>query len=321
MLWVFNIAYIVPVSLMRCDICPLNCDKYSFCGGFIFSDKSMDRIYYNLKIKMVSIERFGLYHFLPGETTLSITTSGCNMSCLFCPEFEIIFHKSFAHNLDSMLGSIMNKIAEASPRIVGFYCNSLLDAELISNIRHHFNGNIVAISHGFADISQQRKLLSNVDGILIRFFGFSEESYSKLCTIPDGYRYAQRLLELASSLGIHTEVEFYIVPGVTDIDEFRMFIQILKNFRNPILHLKRFRPSFLMRDRSPTSARELLKFYNLAREDLWYVYGDLWHSDLNNTFCPNNHVVLRRFGWNLLENNIQKNKCRFCGVPIPGRFI
>jgi len=38
-----------------------------------------------------------------------------------------------------------------------------------------------------------------------------------------------------------------------------------------------------------------------------------------NTYCPHcGKILIKRYGYTLLENNIVNGKCKFCGTPIPG---
>src|SRR3989338_1579232 len=80
---------------VQCQLCP------HFC--FLkLGEIGKCRVRQNVKGKLISlvygkpcslaldnIEKKPLYHFLPGEKTLTIATAGCNLACGFCQNWEI----------------------------------------------------------------------------------------------------------------------------------------------------------------------------------------------------------------------------------------
>ncbi|MEX0569193.1 MAG: hypothetical protein Q6363_008560 [Candidatus Njordarchaeota archaeon] len=303
---------------MKCSICPISCEEFGFCGGFFFNNNSWQRVYYNLKIVEATVEQIGFYHFCPGQRSILVISSGCNLPCIFCPEHDTVFEKKFAWSLDRAYSTILSEIHSRNPQIIGFYCNSILDSEVIARLKKFYWGKIVAKSNGFLSNKSINFLLDHVDGIIIRFLGFSVSSYCRLSVHPYGYKYAIKTLKAAITKNIHTEIEFHIVPGVTSEDEFMQFIDVLDTIKKDIpLHLKRFYPDFLEKSRAPTKTELLMRFYRLAKKKLRYVYTDLWYPHTNDTYCPNGHRVIRRLGWKVIEKNLIHNKCKICGAPIP----
>lgn len=80
---------------VHCFLCPQNCvidrDKYGACR----SRKNIDGTLYSTiygkvaAIHMDPIEKKPLYHFEPGRTILSVGTTGCNLHCEFCQNYQI----------------------------------------------------------------------------------------------------------------------------------------------------------------------------------------------------------------------------------------
>ncbi len=306
---------------MVCGLCPFNCEKLSLCGALLFSPSGYRRIYYNYRLETTTIEKFGLYHFYPGSNVLKVVTYGCNLSCKLCDEYRTIFLRKEAYDAGLITHKILDLLAYDSINIVGFYCNSILDLDMIASLRKFFSGRIIAVTHGFGSSEAQRKLATLVDALIIRFFGFSKYSYSKICSVPYGFKYALRLLNFLSKTYRHVEVEFYVIPGITTITEFESFLTELSRSGIPIiLHIKRFVPNFLMNCKSPTSTRDLLRYYNIARKFHQYVYADVWHSSINDTYCTNGHIIIKREGWKTKFINIKNGRCAKCGVAVPGFF-
>ena len=61
--------------------------------------------------------------------------------------------------------------------------------------------------------------------------------------------------------------------------------------------------------------------WQMARKKgIHYAYiGNIPAHDGNNTYCPKcRKLLIRRIGYDVLENNITGGKCKFCVQVIPG---
>jgi pyruvate formate lyase activating enzyme len=123
--------------------------------------------------------------------------------------------------------------------------------------------------------------------------------------------------------GIHTEVTMLIIPGYNDDEElFKQNISFLAEISRDIpLHISRFFPHYKMKDVPPTPKETLTHFYNLAREELNYVYvGNLPDPKFEITYCPNcGNPVIIRHGYSV-ENRLEGDRCPYCGYKIHGVF-
>jgi len=80
----------LPDHFVRCTLCPHECriapDHRGVCGvrinrgGRLFTQVG-DRI---VSAEIDPIEKKPLFHFLPGSSTYSVATVGCNLRCRFC---------------------------------------------------------------------------------------------------------------------------------------------------------------------------------------------------------------------------------------------
>ena len=76
-------------------------------------------------------------------------------------------------------------------------------------------------------------------------------------------------------------------------------------------------------NKKPTKFETLLKAYNIAKNmGLKYVYlGNLSTTETSTTYCKNcNKPLLIRKGYNLIENNLEDDKCKFCKTRLDGMF-
>jgi pyruvate formate lyase activating enzyme len=80
---------------VRCDLCAHRCrirpGKLGVCAVRENRDGTLYTLVYGRSISAAvdPIEKKPLYHFLPGTTSFSIATPGCNFRCLFCQNADI----------------------------------------------------------------------------------------------------------------------------------------------------------------------------------------------------------------------------------------
>ena len=82
-------------NMVHCYLCSHHCriapDKFGFCGVRQNLGGRLHTLVYGEAIAshVDPIEKKPLYHFLPGSTSYSIATIGCNFRCGFCQNWEI----------------------------------------------------------------------------------------------------------------------------------------------------------------------------------------------------------------------------------------
>ncbi len=87
------------------------------------------------------------------------------------------------------------------------------------------------------------------------------------------------------------------------------------------LFFSRFTPQYRLGNLPPTPIETLEKAREIAlKTGLRYVYiGNVPGHPAENTYCPGcGRILIRRYGYEILENNIRDGKCVFCGRKIPG---
>jgi pyruvate formate lyase activating enzyme len=71
----------------------------------------------------------------------------------------------------------------------------------------------------------------------------------------------------------------------------------------------------------PTPVNTLKNARDIAvQEGLKHVYiGNVPGLNAENTVCPKcSKVVVERKGYSIIQNNIEKGKCKFCSSPVAG---
>ena len=120
------------------------------------------------------------------------------------------------------------------------------------------------------------------------------------------------------------EITNLIIPTANDSDEdLRNLCLWIKDNLGPDtpVHFSRFFPMYKLLDLSPTPLKTLVRAKKIAESvGLRYVYiGNIPQHIGEDTICPNcRKILVKRIGYNVLENNIVNGKCKFCGYKISG---
>ena len=318
---------------VQCELCPWQCVVSPGNRGHCDVRVNRDGIYYSLVYGRVAtyhsdpIEKKPFFHFLPQSTAFSIATTGCNVDCKFCQNWELAQRKP--EELPSYPFTPKEIIDEAKKwncRSVAFTYNEptvfteyLYDIAVqgkLQNIRS------VIISNGFINKIPLMDLCKVVDGYKVDLKAFTEKYYQDVV----GGRLSPVLDTLVTlkSQGVWTEIVYLIIPTLNDdMEKIReMSGWIVRELGPDIpVHFSRFYPNYKLKNLPPTPVATLEKARNTAMDcGLNYVYmGNVPGHEGENTFCPNcQKVLIRRTGYQILENHIHSGKCSYCGHSIAG---
>ncbi|MFH1821218.1 MAG: AmmeMemoRadiSam system radical SAM enzyme, partial [Methanobacteriota archaeon] len=84
-------------------------------------------------------------------------------------------------------------------------------------------------------------------------------------------------------------------------------------------HFSRFYPLHKMTDRESTPMKTLEMALKIAKEEgLRYVYvGNVQGHEGDNTHCPKcGRLLIKRFGFDILQYELKDHKCPKCGTEI-----
>jgi len=273
------------------------------------------------------IEKKPLYHFIPTTKVFSIATTGCNLRCLNCQNWEISQAKP--HEVrhaelfpDQVVAAARktrcHSIAYTYSEATTFY-EYMTDTAALAREDGIRN---VWVSAGYINRRPLLDLCRVLDGANINLKAFSDEIYRKL----NGARLKPILntFETLNEQGIHFELTHLVVPGYVDDEEMlkRMCGWILKHLgpEHPV-HFTRFFPKYKLDRLAPTPVSTLARFRELAMaEGIWYAYvGNVPGHEGNNTFCHQcKKRIINRQGYFIREYHLLKNRCKFCNTEIPG---
>jgi pyruvate formate lyase activating enzyme len=316
-----------------CKLCAHDCNltegKTGICKTRININGILYSTSYNnpISLNIDPIEKKPLFHFLPGTTTFSIGTEGCNLRCLNCQNYSIS-QKSSSNSPNEKFSSekIVKKAIETNCNSISYtYTDPVAFFEYTldtSKIAKRNNIKNIIVSSGFINEKPLLELIPYIDAANIDLKVFDNEIYRKLtgASLNEVLNTLKTLLQH----NVWLEITNLIIPEWSDdLSKIEQMCNWLVNngFENTPLHFSRFSPMYKLSDLSPTKISTLEKAYEIAlKSGLKHIYiGNVWDSERENTFCPKCHnLLLKRSGYNIIFNKIKNSKCPECNTIISG---
>lgn len=317
----------------ECEQCPNNCfirpGRTGSCKTRINQDgKLYTKAYGNpCAVHIDPVEKKPLYHFLPTTKAFSIATAGCTLSCLNCQNWEISqVGPEETQNQDLMPAKVVEQaIANNCKSIAYTYSEPVAFYEYVydtSKIARSKGIKNLLISNGYINDQPLKELARYIDAANINLKSFSDDIYRRL----NGGALDPILntLKVLKAANVWLEITNLVVPTWTDDPEMikKMCAWLVKNgFQDNVLHFLRFFPLYKLTQLPTTPVAILDKARDIAmKAGMKYVYiGNVPGTDAEDTFCPKcKKMLINRKGFAILENNIVKNSCKFCGERIAG---
>jgi pyruvate formate lyase activating enzyme len=321
---------------MACRLCAHRCliapGKFGVCGVRENRDgKLLTHVYGEVIAAHVDpIEKKPFFHFLPGTTSFSIATVGCNFRCGFCQNWEIsqaskkersvsrgqeLSPEDVVRNaLDQGCRSISYTYTEPTIFFEYAYDTAVLakKAGLVNNF----------VTNGFMTAEALETIHPYLDAANVDLKAFRDETYKKVCRarlepVLDSIR-------LMRKLKVWVEVTTLVVPGLNDGDEeLRDIARFIAGVDRDIpWHISRFHPDYKYTNTKPTPVTTLQKAFNIGKkEGLRYVYIGNVMDEGDFTLCPKClKPLIQRHGFWVEDNKIKDGRCPFCQTPIAGVF-
>ncbi len=321
---------------IECHLCNHRCKiknkEKGVCRVRENRNGTLGSLVYNLacSTNVDPIEKKPLFHFLPGSKSFSIATVGCNFSCKFCQNWEI---SQCVRNENRIFGS------ELSPEEIV----RLAKAYNAKSISYTYTEPTVSFEYAYdtARLAKKEGILNTfvtngymtkeaidmispyLDGANVDLKSFSDDFYKRLC--------GARLEGVLSSIrymkekDIWVEVTTLLIPGENSSkDELSSIASFIKEIgiETP-WHISRFYPNYKFLNTPPTPISLIQKAVEIGEKTgLRYVYGGNIPGDSSeSTYCYScRKMLIKRFGFSIIENNIKKDECPNCGAKIDGIF-
>ena len=318
---------------VRCNLCPFRCVLSDSQSGQCGVRKNIRGKLFSLNYAKVvaahidPVEKKPVFHFLPGTGIFSIATAGCNLHCKYCQNWSIsqrlpseveYVHMTPDDIVKSAKKNNCLSIAYTYTEPVVFY-ELMYETAQAARKEGLFN---VMITSGFINEKPLRQLCKFMDVIKVDFKAYNNDFYREV--VSGDLEPVLNTLKIIKDEGVWLELVNLVVPGLNDSeDDIRnLCLWIKDNLGEDVpLHFSRFHPTYRLTNLPSTPVATLQKAAGIAKKaGLKYVYiGNVPLHPMENTCCPRcSRVLVKRAGYQVMENNIIEGKCKFCGNKIPG---
>jgi len=317
---------------VTCNLCAHRCSladgHFGICGVRRNDSGTLKTLVYGdlIAAHVDPIEKKPLYHFLPGSTSYSIATIGCNFRCGFCQNWRIsqtskrdeprtgkyvpparVVVSAKENGCDSI------SFTYTEPTI---YFEYALDT---ARLAKKAGLATVFVTNGFMSGEALDLLPGLLDAANIDLKGFSEHFYRTHCKAR-----LQPVLDSIVAMhdrGIWVEVTTLVIPGENDSEkELGDIAKFLAGISPDIpWHVSRFHPDHRFTGYDVTPHETIRKATVIGREaGLKYVYPGNVLDDAS-THCPScGATVVERAGFRAGPKNLRDGVCSSCGAKIGG---
>jgi len=312
-------------DLVECTACEFRCKikhgDTGICGVRKNNNGKLILGVYALPVSqnVDDVEKKPLFHFLPGTTTYSIGTVGCNFKCGFCQNYDISQTKDFEGEDITPKLIVDEAVRNKCLSISYTYNEPTIWAEFAQETaeiaKEHGLKNIM-VSNGYETKETIDFMAPVIDAMNIDLKSMNNDFYVKNCKamlqpVLDTIKYAKEK-------GIWIEITTLLIPGENDskeeLEEIAKFISSID--KNIPWHITRFFPMFKMSHKDPTEMQSLYDAEGIGKKYLNYVYvGNIPRE--KSTFCP-------ECGKELIKRNdeinirFEEDTCPECGCKIEG---
>lgn len=319
---------------MQCQLCPHFCVlKHNERGKCGVRENQKGKLYSLVYEKPCSfsidpIEKKPLYHFMPGERAISIATVGCNLSCKFCQNWEISKAKPEKYPYEKLSPEkVVEETLKAGCKIISYtyteptvFYEYMLDIAKLARKKGIKN---VIVSNGFINPEPLKELCEYIDGANIDLKSINPEFYEKICEAR--LKPILEALKILKQNNVWVEITNLLISGKNDSQEgIKKLSEFVKSLgKDTVLHFSAFYPCYKMLDVPRTPEETVKKAREIAlKAGLNYVYtGNILDEEGSTTFCPKcKRPLVKRQGFYVLQNNIEKGKCSFCKTGIAGMW-
>jgi len=318
---------------VRCDLCPRQCEIADLERGYCGVRENRGGTYYTLvfgravAVNVDPIEKKPLFHYLPGTQALSIATTGCNIFCKFCQNWNISQARPEDRRAEYLPPEILVKACRRydSPTIAYTYTEPVVFYEYVHEsakyARENGVGNVV-ISNGYLLEKPAVEWCKVLSGVKVDLKAFTEKFYKEMC---DGrLRPVLDALKVFKREGIWLELVVLLLPGMNDSrDEIRrMSDWVVKELGPDVpMHFSRFHPEYLVKNLPRTPLRTVEQARDTAMEcGVKFAYvGNVAPHEYEHTYCPKcKNLLIQRIGYYVRIKGLKDGVCRNCGEKIPG---
>lgn len=254
---------------VQCLLCPHHCriqeGGRGICRSRECHDGKLWALSYGIPCALAidPVEKKPLNRFLPGTYCLSLSCTGCNLSCRWCqnsdisqvaPEEAERTHLSPADAVDLCLRRGLPALAYTYTEPFTWW-EYMYDIAVLAHGKGLKN---ILVSAGYVEQEPLRELLPYLDAANIDIKALDDDFYRKYC----GATLAPVLENILAmkAAGVHVEITSLLVTSLNDSVDFvaRLCQWMAENgLQNVPLHFSRYFPRYRMKEPGPTPAATL----------------------------------------------------------------
>lgn len=319
---------------VRCNLCSFRCritpGRLGICGVRQNLEGRLYTLNYDRVVSRAvdPIEKKPLYHFLPGSTSYSVSTVGCNFRCLHCQNAEISQMRGPEIPGVALSPEAMARDAKANrcASISYTYTEPTVFAELAldtARLARDLGVRNAFVTNGYQTPELVDLMTGLIDAANVDLKFYRADLYRKVCGGPKLDRILKSI-ELMHERGIWIEITTLVIPDL-NVDDLQLrgiarFIARLS--RDIPWHVTAFFPTYRLHDRPPTGPDALERAREIGLEEgLHFVYcGNIRTRGGQDTACPGcGRILVRRGRMACLSlETTSDGRCPQCGAILPG---
>lgn len=263
---------------VQCELCPHYCMISNGSTGKCRTRKNESGVLYSLNYGQVisyaydPIEKKPLKNFQPGKSIFSIGTYGCNLTCQFCQNHELVQMQGLYPEFED------SEILEMATRngsigIAYTYNEPIVWYEYVKHISERASalGLVnVMVTNGYINEEPMRALLPYIDAMNIDLKAMTNAFYGEICGGS-----LEPVLKTIALCAEHTHVEItnLMIDSLnSDFETFKVLVDFIASVDvNIPLHISRYFPNHLL-TLPPTEIETLKIARDVARKKLKHVY-------------------------------------------------
>jgi pyruvate formate lyase activating enzyme len=321
---------------IHCFLCSHQCriapGGFGFCGVRQNLGQELVTFAYGKVIaaNVDPIEKKPLYHFLPGTTSYSVATIGCNFHCGFCQNWEISqpSEQGGAGEAGAPMApaEIVENARKKGCRSISYtYTEPTIFFEYALDTCRLAKENGLAnvfVTNGYMTPEAVEMARPYLDAANVDLKSFRDDFYREACA--GSLEPVLESIRRMRASGIWVEVTTLVIPGRNDSpEELSDIAGFLAGVDADIpWHISRFYPNYKFDGIGPTPEETLKEARRIGfAAGLKYVYvGNVygWGNDTECASCRG--TLVKREVFSVTQNNVAEGACRKCGAPVPGRF-
>lgn len=317
---------------VRCNVCERRCliveGGLGWCRTRQNRDGKLVTLIYGAVSSLAAnpVEKKPFYHFWPGTGAFTVGSWSCNFGCPWCQNWDISKEPPPARGryVSPEQFVAMAEDNGCAGTSISFNEPSLslewsLEVFRRARARGLYN---TYVTNGYITPEALRLLVHsglNAMNVDIKGDAAGVRRYGKGIDVEKVWN----ICRLARRYALHIEITTLVIPTVNDSDEVLQEIAgRIYSLLGPDVpwHVSAYSPAYRF-NAPPTSVQMLERAWKIGREaGLDFVYsGNVPGHPHGNTYCPGcDTMLIRRMGFDVLENRIRSGCCPECKRRIAG---